>query len=297
MEGTVPVAIFGFNRPDMLKSAIHSLDFSLISRLYIIIDGPRDGNTSDKHAYDEIGQMLASARLPEDTTVLRRSENLGLRLSFESGLDFVFEREKFCMVLEDDVRVSRDFFTLAAFYSKLGRPAGVASLSAHNPNPRKSNQPVTTKFHRIWGWATWADVWQEYRGELSKPPEHSTVARLHSLTQRIMFSRMLHNATLRLGTWDIDFVAHLICKGYLSITPPVNTCANLGLASAQATNAHDFSMLEVPPIGLWERPVFPSRLPPPSRLDSLREDFIRLSRWLKLALRHPLSALKKLLCN
>jgi len=163
---TTPVAIFAYNRPDHVQSALASLaKCRRLSdcRLTIYCDGPKTPAL-------EAG-VAATRRVVRDwasrlnAEVIERGENLGLARSIVSGVTEQCQKFGRTIVVEDDLVVSPDFldymlqglehyqdtatvYQISGFMFPVDHPAGWDAFFL----------PLTT----TWGWATWERAWRVF---------------------------------------------------------------------------------------------------------------------------------------
>ena len=292
-----PVVLFNFNRPDLTSINLERILSINPTKLYLVCDGPRDGNELDKEKVKQVREFLQ--RVPESMEVVRfySETNLGLKARFNSALDLVFASEPHAIILEDDCLVEPDFFHFASKALDVYRSDWrVGAVSAHRPVAGLGFSKVYfDEYLRIWGWATWADRWKAYRSANTTALSNllfreNVLKKIRSRTNRFM-ARQIFTPEVESSTWDVPYSAYFLHMGLLSVSPPRNMVKNLGLESG--TNLQDWSYLELPTTkGL----SFGTNFPSPQRRSSLavfREDVVRTSRWITAVIRRPRQAFRK----
>ena len=105
----VPVVIIVFNRADLTKLLLDKLSQFRLSKLYIIMDGPRDGNVKDVDERNKILRMLDRVEFSDCVERQIADDNMGIKDRIVSGLNWVFDKEESAIILEDDCLPSDTF--------------------------------------------------------------------------------------------------------------------------------------------------------------------------------------------
>jgi glycosyltransferase involved in cell wall biosynthesis len=158
-----PLALFAFNRPGKLRRVLRALQDQGIPRLLVYVDGPR--GPADEQEVQACRELARGVKWAE-TELHFSPENRGLAGLSRHVAD-VLERYPAAVFLEDDclpVPGLYDFMRRA-----LARYAGeprVFSIGGYQPLPRAffrgyPHALVSAARFNCWGWATWADRWQE----------------------------------------------------------------------------------------------------------------------------------------
>ena len=171
--------------------------------------------------------------------------NGGLHTSLRRGLDSVFSRVDRAIIFEDDCVADPSFFRFAE--ELLERYADDHRIGVVSGNNFLRGRQVSSDSYffspdvRIWGWATWARVWQDFSREGFDAPwtaeevERVTL-RLDSRTRRRAVRQMAMRGVTR-ESWDVRFVLHCLGRGYLNATPSKNLVTNIGFGMG-ATHTH-----------------------------------------------------------
>lgn len=133
-----------------------------ISRIYISSDGSK--NHVDREAVFAVRRELA--RLCDLHTgkifVNLRTQNLGAAVNVLSACDWVFDHEKFVLILEDDCIPSIDFFYFVSDYKDAFISNDDLYLicgSQFAPKNITNNSVSTSVYPMVWGWATSSEKW------------------------------------------------------------------------------------------------------------------------------------------
>src|SRR5262249_10093644 len=110
----VPVAVFAFARPDLLRKVLSSVRTARPRLLLIVTDGPRQGHLEDVTRCKETLKILEAIDWPCETRRCHSERNLGCDLRLTTGLAWIFEQVAEAIILEDDVVPDPSFFPWCA---------------------------------------------------------------------------------------------------------------------------------------------------------------------------------------
>ena len=234
----VPVAVFAFNRPEMLRAQLARLARVSPRDLFVVVDGPR--GEADAVAVDAVHEVLHHAiTWDADVRTLLRTENLGCQASVQEGLDWVFAQVDRAVILEDDVEVAPGFFDFAeqalrayADDPRVGLVSAKNALIEYSPDGRGAFLSLRGA---IWGWATWASRWQRYRARFAA--EEANLPALIAATAPPLLGRV-HIRFLQRRSWDVDddwtasWASWCSAHGWASVTPARNMAMNVGFSDS-----------------------------------------------------------------
>ncbi|MDE7402183.1 MAG: glycosyltransferase [Muribaculaceae bacterium] len=242
-----PIALFAYNRPDRLKAAIQALQTNpeaSDSDLYIFIDGAR--SDADVEKVNECKLVASETSGFRNITVSASAKNKGLGPSLIAGITAVIEKYGKVIVIEDDLIVSPNF--LAFINQGLQKYAGKKEVFSICGYTNRVKLPQNYKFNAYfaprsssWGWATWADRWNQVDWELS---DWGKVASTKSAFNRWGGSDcfgMLQGWKQGLNrSWAIRFCYAQFCTGTTSLFPVRSLVENDGFDGA-GTNCKKWS--------------------------------------------------------
>jgi hypothetical protein len=161
------VLLIGYNRPELLQKRIIELQNSLVSNIYISIDGDAESSTSEM---EEV-KTLAKNILSDKKLILNHHKrNLGLVLHVTKEISKVLNLYKYVIVVEDDVKISKNFINnMVAGLNKLEELGLRGIVSGYSPlfQDTFNNKWRKTHICFLWGWACSSDVWKVYNYDLS----------------------------------------------------------------------------------------------------------------------------------
>lgn len=231
-------------------------------RLYLFADGPRTEKAGEAELCAET-RKVAEAYIRWPCEVIRRysDKNLGLKNSIESGLDFVFQREEFAAVLEDDCVPKPEFFLFCehgddhyASDERIGAVTGNCFLPAEIHLPHSY---YYSKYPHCWGWATWKSRWEKYERQ-SHPWLGYRTLFPECTAQEEDYWNKIYGRIHQFDSWAYRWQANCWRKKYLCVYPSQNLVVNTGFG-AESTHTRDATTI-IP----WERHhhlEFPLRCP------------------------------------
>jgi hypothetical protein len=195
------------------------------------IDGPK-GNSIDKERVEKVLQEVEAINWTDDVQILERKSNLGLRLAVPDAVTWAVSKVGRVIVVEDDVRVSKDFFPyMNHCLEDYKNEQHIGHISGYNPIPKKfiTNSNVRSRaslFPESYAWATWDRAWSRYEDDLSWVRglglghlKELTGSMQAAVVWKMNFSDADSGA---ISTWAYRWVASLWRNKLLSISPNVN---------------------------------------------------------------------------
>lgn len=231
----VAVCLFVFNRPEPTARVFARIAEARPARLFLIGDGPRADVPDDEPRCARVWQILEQVDWACEVTVLRATENLGLRVRLVTGLDWLFAQTDEAIILEDDCVPHPSFFPYCIeLLEKFRDDERIMCISGDNCQPgvrRGDGSYYFSRLPRIWGWATWARAWNLYDPELKAWP------RLGRPWVRDVLGRedaaeywcgIFDNESVLTGTWDYQWTFSIWAQHGLAVVPNANLVSNVG---------------------------------------------------------------------
>lgn len=264
-----PVALCVFNRPEPTRRVFDRVAEAEPPELYVVSDGPRPDVPEDESRVEEVHDIVTAVdwdcRLHTDFA----TSNLGVRERLSTGISWVFEQADEAIILEDDCLPHPDFFRFCERMLDLYRgDERVMDVTGTNPMTRwkDDRQDYHFSFHGlIWGWATWADAWDEYDPEMSlwgDPEIRERVRDVLADDAQYRYTERLYDEVYQgeLDTWDYQWGLARQRNSGLSVVPSRNLVTNIGFESGTFhEDAEDDPRANLPTHGLdfpIERPPF-----------------------------------------
>jgi hypothetical protein len=239
-----PVALFAFNRPDFTSLVFNQIRVYAPPVVFLIQDGARQEVPSDLESTRQVREILENVDWDCQVHRLYAEENMGLMQRFSSALKYVFAKVDQCIILEDDVLPSQNFFWFAeAALDDFREDKRIGMISGYcetRPKQQLLSRHLSRK-PKVWGWATWSDRLVGYdpnQNEFANTTPLSSFRKLRnrgfSLQESLTWPIRIRRA-LKIRTWDYQWAFHVLSNFGYSLASSTNLVSNLGFG-ATSTN-------------------------------------------------------------
>ena len=218
----VPVLILGYNRFNKFTRCISTLEKQGLKNIYVSIDGPK--NDYDKEAQKNIINFCKRNTSKLDIKFKNLDKNYGCRNAPMKGITWFFEQNKYGVILEDDVILSKKCIQLfSILLEKYFFKNDVMSISSFNEFTNKKIESIyNISVFRSWGWATWAEKWMMHL-EFQKKIKNFSIWQLYNLLPKelrlIETAEIIKSCQLNLlDAWDYEFNFYHIVNNKKSLT-------------------------------------------------------------------------------
>ena len=251
---SIPVALFVYNRDEILKRTLDCLKNNGVELLYVFSDGPKD-NDEDARKVQQVRELIKNVHWAK-VNLVEQDKNIGLDNSIRKGVSHIFQEHDKVIVVEDDVQVAPGFYSYMSsclnHFEGNKSVAGVTALRYPFPQKDFKGYPYDVFFaprFSSWGWGTWREVWQKIdfdtnnlkrRLKSVKPDVISAGADMKGMVGELK-SGTLH------GGWDIYCALNVLLNKQYFVWPRKNMIENGGFTDGTHAGA------EPPPWSLsWE---------------------------------------------
>lgn len=236
MPLSTAVLFLAFNRPDTTKKVFSEIRKARPPRLYLAVDGPRNGRDGEADRVDHVKRIVTDVDWPCEVKTLFREANLGCKDAIIEAINWFFEHEKQGIILEDDCFPHQSFFKYCEWaLREFGEDKRIWHVGGNNfdaPIDLYNSKPYGfTSFAQVWGWATWADRWNLYEGNPFYLYEETKKNRSQwSVSWRARIANTMHLEQLKSGldTWDYQWQITMLNHGGLALSASNNMISNLG---------------------------------------------------------------------
>ena len=218
----LPILILGYNRFEKFTKCIKTVQKQGIKKVYVSIDGPK--NDYDQRVQKRIIDFCSNENLGIDIKIKNLKKNYGCRNAPMRGISWFFQENKFGVILEDDVIVSKKcmelfFYLLEENFSN----KNLMSISSFNEFTNKEIERLySVSVFRSWGWASWADRWKMHL-EFSRKIRNLSIWQIYNLLPKefrlIETAEIIKASQLNLlDAWDYEFNFSHIVNSKKSLT-------------------------------------------------------------------------------
>lgn len=247
---SVAIVCFAYKRPIHLKACLEYLSKNIEAKnipLVIYVDGSK--NNKDKIKRDKVIKLAQKTKGFLSVTLIERNKNLGLYLSLTSGITEILHSYEKAIIIEDDILVSPYFLKYMIDALNLYKEEkDVVSIHGYRP-PIKYDFPETffLRGADCWGWATWRDRWQLFRGDaqnMIKELEELGLTKKFNYLNSYDYSGMLNDKISgRNNSWAICWHSSCFLKNKLTLHPGQSLVQNIGLDNS-GENCKPSKMME-----------------------------------------------------
>lgn len=291
------VVLIFYHRPDTTERVFETIRRARPERLYLVGDGPRSDSDFDAALVAQCREIVGQVDWPCVVTEIYAEKNLGLKNRVISGLDEVFSVEDSAIILEDDCLPSASFFSFCSeLLLKYAESPEVGLISGNKFHTVRTSSFSYDFSHDalIWGWATWARVWHDFRDSLVQlekglNQEQKVVLgeSFSSAAKRLMFLRetkALYRSAL--DSWAMYFAMFVRLKSLLVAIPEVNLVRNIGFGGVSTHTKFEAFDLDVHQIEIDFPLRHPTHIVNNSKIEK-REILARVKSWIFFPMAHP----------
>jgi glycosyltransferase involved in cell wall biosynthesis len=237
-----PVCMLVFNRVNHTARVFEAVRRARPPKLLLVADGPRAARPSDAALCEEVRRVVSQVDWPCEVKTNFAPQNLGCTARVVSGLDWVFEQEERCIILEDDCLPSPDFFRFCDEMLDRHRDnERVRCISGNGYQfglPRGDASYYFTPNILIWGWASWRRAWKRYDVRMQKwpalRPSRFLFSRFGEPRAANYWARAFDAAFAGRTAWDYPWTFACWADDGIGICPAVDLIENIGF-DEQAT--------------------------------------------------------------
>lgn len=244
-----PILLIGFNRPDLMQEQIEAIRPAKPERLYIAVDGPREGHQDEMLRCSEVCDCVKQVDWSCEVKTLFRDQNLGCKVSVSGAITWFFENEESGIVLEDDCRPTLDFLRFASEmlirYRDNERVGLVTGFNNFNLQRDSVSSYHFSEHLDIWGWASWRRVWERYDVTAARYQADAnriiTESKMTRYYKRFILKGLRDALEGTISTWDFQFFLAFMANKWLCVVPRVRLTTNAGLDDKNATHTGGYN--------------------------------------------------------
>ncbi len=242
----VPILFIIFNRPDIALKSFRQIREYKPENLYIAADGPRENRENEDELCKETRNAILNAIDWEcNVHKLFREKNVGVDFGVYTAINWMFETEKWGVIIEDDCILSLDFFHFCEeAFPRYEHEMDLVHIAANNKKPReyKSSKIDVVTYPASWGWATWGEKWKKTMNPEMPGIQNATLLKLVcqlGIVRGIMYHKYWHKTYQfrnELKTWDSIWQYSVMFNKKMCLMPSVNLAINNGIGTSDGTH-------------------------------------------------------------
>ncbi len=232
-----PVAFFIFNRPDTTLRVFEEIRKARPPLLLVVADGPRKGHPNDSEQCAKARAILEQVDWDCEIQKNYSEVNLGCGQRVSNGLDWVFQKAEQAIILEDDCVPHPSFFyfceEMLRKFKDDDRIGHIGGVNLQFGRKRTDYSYYFSRYHHVWGWASWRRAWKNYDPHMGLWPEVRDGKWLRDLLRdRALFAYWWNIFEKvyqhKIDTWAYQWTLHGWIYDRLAILPNVNLISNIG---------------------------------------------------------------------
>jgi hypothetical protein len=237
MSLNTPVVFIIYNRPKLTQEVFESIKKVKPDKLFVIADGPK--GSIDEVKCNQARKVVDDTDWDCNVHTNYSDVNLGCRERVSTGLNWVFSNVEKAIILEDDCLPSYSFFYYCAeLLNRFEKDSRIMHISGNNflftEKYKNKYDYYFSNYSLIWGWASWARVWEKYDVNMSSWPKlENTDWLIKKLGNKSIenFWKDIFNDTYnqRIDTWDYQLQFSIWLNNGSALTPSVNLVRNIGI--------------------------------------------------------------------
>ena len=291
---TAPIVLFIFRRPETTSRVFEEIRKAKPKKLYIVSDAARAGNKEEQELVSKTRSVVDKIDWTCQVSKIYATENMGLRERILTGLDAVFDIEQEAIIIEDDCLPSASFFGFCSeLLQRYINNKDIALVSGSNFAPTSESKEDYFFSHSmyIWGWATWARTWREFRAapqveKWTSEEKQFISGSFASKSQKRAFFSLMDDAK-DLNTWDVSLAVWMRQFRKISIIPRLNLVENIGFGEEATHTKFEAFDVQISRSDFHDQLLHPDKV---LVLPSLERRMWRIKsfRWLTFPMSHPL---------
>jgi hypothetical protein len=257
------VLLLVFNRLETTKQVFEAIRHAKPPRLYVAADGPRTNKEGEAEKTEAVRDyIMQNIDWKCEVETLFRKENLGCKYAPVAAITWFFENEEMGIILEDDCLPSQSFFwfceELLEKYKENMRVGQISGDNFQKGIKRGVADYYFSIYGHIWGWASWANRWQNYDVDLNSFNDTKFIEEIFDEKNSKRFWIEIFKK-MKVGgadAWDYQWVFALWRAKQLTVLPNINLIENIGFGvdATHTTEESELANLKVSEIVLNRHP-------------------------------------------
>jgi hypothetical protein len=242
----IAVLLLGYKRTENISQRLLELTLNKRVPIIVSIDGGIDAKDIQEirgtlRRFDNHGEGIVQKTIFRET-------NLGLAKHLQVALTEVLSEFEYCIVIEDDISISKTFISNFLESTSYLRRDDVLTIGGFSPFIPYSQRRFSTntfresKYFSAWGWMISREKWTQYELELkshdyeNQLSKSKTWRKLSGPKKEIWRRRFLKVSIENPPTWDYQMQYLTFKRDQLNIVPVYKICQNLGFDDLRSTH-------------------------------------------------------------
>ena len=233
-----PILLIIFNRPRLVKVMINELRKVKPTNLFIFADGPRENKSGEDIICLETRKAIEAIDWECNIKTNFLDKNLGCKLGPITAINWFFENVEEGIILEDDCKPSKSFFTFCStLLEKYRTNETVMHISGNNfqngiLRGDKKSSYYFSKYTHSWGWATWKKHWLKFNNSINNFKDFDESNKIKEVKigkeAQDFWIKNFRQTIKGTDSWDSLWMYTVWYYEGLSILPQINLVSNIG---------------------------------------------------------------------
>lgn len=226
----IPVLLITYKKHNFIAEIMDQINKFAPSKLYIFQNKYK--SNEEKAEYELVVQQLQKHIYQGQFEYIPHENHLPITQSITTAIDYVFSLEEKLIVLEDDVIPNMAFFQFCVeMLQKYEYSQTIGCINGCNlgSSARKDGYFLSSLATPFWGWATWKDKWQKYKGDnLYWIKKRKEIISNFELENRRYLEGVFDFNAMNMRVWDLQWNLSLLYWNLQTIVPTTNYINNKG---------------------------------------------------------------------
>ena len=249
----IAVLLIFFTRDQQLGKVFEQVKLARPARLYLYQDGARANRKDDAEGIKKCREIVADENIDWQCEVHRfyQEKNYGCDPSEYIAQKWMFEKEEYGIILEDDDVPAQSFFPfckeLLEKYKNNEKINMICGMNNTGVSDHINKSYLFTQKGSIWGWASWKrviDTWDgEYKWTEDVEKRNTIKKNIKSYDFDDWYQVVLQHKASGRAHYESILAASMFLYDRLNIVPKYNMISNIGIASESTHSVSDIRLL------------------------------------------------------
>jgi hypothetical protein len=234
MSFNTPILFLTYKRYHTAIRVFNSIKKIKPKKLYFASNAPK--NNSEIFVVQNVRDIINKINWRCELITMFYSEHMPVKVSIPTSINFFFRKEKQGIILEDDILPSRNFYFFCQRMLKIyEKKKKISIITGYRELKKKKNSSKIyfSKYHNVWGWATWRSNWKNYDPHIKFWPKFNKSKKFKNLNDNkyeFIYWNTIYDKVYKqkINTWDYQLQASAWLHNKLCIVPPVSLTQNIG---------------------------------------------------------------------
>jgi len=238
--------LIGFNRPLLIQERLNELAHLSDTdvTIYVSIDGPREGNTEDESAINQIKTNLVEFSATKSLVTWISPTNKGCDVHIFDSITKVLRENEYVVVIEDDIAISSSaILEIMAMSEETAENNRIMPIVAMSGISRRvnllQNKWRYSRYFSAWGFALSKEFWNSHMQNMEIKDSFTVAEKLSNSERWLKLSnrkKRIWLERINRGNYDYAIQRTIFFDDLKTIAPLFRISDNLGHGSQGASH-------------------------------------------------------------